>query len=91
MPGLIDARVHAAITTMNLEAMQRKPLALVPQEVRHNMELMLRRGFSTVRDAGGAPALCGCQIHLTGFSHVVDGVPALRKAAREELRRCASV
>jgi imidazolonepropionase-like amidohydrolase len=91
---------------------------------------MLRRGFTTVRDAGGAdwglaqaverglvpgprifysgrvlsqtgghgdfspreepPRLCACHIHTSGFSHVADGVPAVRKAAREELRRGAT-
>jgi imidazolonepropionase-like amidohydrolase len=90
---------------------------------------MLRRGFTSVRDAGGAdwglaqaverglirgprlffagrtlsqtgghgdfrpredaPSLCGCQILSSGFSHVADGVAAVRKAAREELRRGA--
>jgi imidazolonepropionase-like amidohydrolase len=37
-----------------------------------------------------APRLCACQIHSTGFSHVADGVAAVRKAAREELRRGAT-
>ena len=37
-----------------------------------------------------APRLCACQIHTSGFSHVADGVPAVRKAAREELRRGAT-
>jgi imidazolonepropionase-like amidohydrolase len=91
---------------------------------------MLRRGFTTVRDAGGAdhglaqaidrglirgprlfysgrvlsqtgghgdfrpldhhPTLCACQIHSSAFAHVADGVDAVRRAAREELRRGAS-
>ena len=34
-----------------------------------------------------APRLCACQIQTSGFSHVADGVAAVRKAAREELRR----
>ena len=90
---------------------------------------MLRRGFTTVRDAGGAdwglaqaverglirgprlffsgrvlsqtgghgdfspredaPRLCACSIRSSGFAHVADGVDAVRKAAREELRRGA--
>lgn len=129
MPGLIDAHVHAVITTMDLGAMAQRPVTLVAQEARRILEAMLRRGFTTVRDAGGAdwglaeaverdlihgprlfhagrvlsqtgghgdlrgrgdePDLCGCRIHTTGFSHVADGVPAVRKAAREELRRGA--
>jgi imidazolonepropionase-like amidohydrolase len=129
MPGLIDCHVHATITTMNLAAMVSRPLMLVAQEARRILEGMLRRGFTTVRDAGGAdrglaqavenglihgPRIfysgrvlsqtgghgdfrphtdevpCACQIHSTGFSHVADGVPAVRRAAREELRRGAS-
>jgi imidazolonepropionase-like amidohydrolase len=90
---------------------------------------MLARGFTSVRDAGGAdwglaqaverglirgprlfyagrvlsqtgghgdfspreepPRLCACAVRTTGFSHVADGVDAVRKAAREELRRGA--
>jgi imidazolonepropionase-like amidohydrolase len=89
---------------------------------------MARRGFTTVRDAGGAdwglaqavddglirgPRIfysghvlsqtgghgdfrprdqspCGCDIHTSGFAHVADGVPQVRRAAREELRRGAT-
>jgi imidazolonepropionase-like amidohydrolase len=91
---------------------------------------MLARGFTSVRDAGGAdwglaeaverglirgprlffsgrvlsqtgghgdfrpredaPELCACRIHSSAFSHVADGVPAVRRAAREELRRGAT-
>jgi imidazolonepropionase-like amidohydrolase len=130
MPGLIDAHVHCAITTMNLAAMTSKPATLVAHEAGRILGGMLRRGFTTVRDAGGAdwglaqavergliegprlfysgrvlsqtgghgdftpredaPRLCACQIHSTGFSHVADGVAAVRKAAREELRRGAT-
>ncbi|MCZ6462777.1 MAG: amidohydrolase family protein [Proteobacteria bacterium] len=130
MPGLIDAHVHAVITTMNLAAMLSKPVTLVAQEARVLLEAMLRRGFTTVRDAGGAdwglaqaverglvqgpriffagrtlsqtgghgdfrprddaPNLCACTIYSSGFSHVADGVDAVRKAAREELRRGAN-
>jgi imidazolonepropionase-like amidohydrolase len=130
MPGLIDAHVHATITTLNLAAMQGRPTTLVALEAGRVLEAMLRRGFTTVRDAGGADwgiaeavrrglvkgprlffsgrtlsqtgghgdftprsdtvNLCACQIHSNGFSHVADGVPAVRKAAREELRRGAT-
>jgi len=129
MPGLIDAHVHAVITTMNLAAMTQAPPTLVAFEAGRVLEGMLRRGFTTVRDAGGAdyglaeaverglvagprifysgrvlsqtgghgdfrsrgepPPACACHIHTTGFAHVADGVDAVRKAAREELRRGA--
>jgi imidazolonepropionase-like amidohydrolase len=128
MPGLIDAHVHAAITTLNLAAMAHRPTSLVALEAARVLEGMLRRGFTSVRDAGGADfglaqaverglvrgprlffagrvlsqtgghgdfrprddaPLCACAVHSTGFSHVADGVDAVRKAAREELRRGA--
>ncbi len=54
MPGLIDAHVHVTITSMNLAAMATKPVSLVAHEAGRIMEGMLRRGFTTVRDAGGA-------------------------------------
>ena len=54
MPGLIDAHVHAVITTMNLAAMTQAPPTLVAFEAGRVLEGMLRRGFTTVRDAGGA-------------------------------------
>jgi imidazolonepropionase-like amidohydrolase len=128
MPGLIDAHVHVTITSMNLSSMTSRPVTLVALEARPIMENMLRRGFTTVRDAGGADwgiaqaverglvrgprlffsgrvlsqtgghgdfrplqdgPLCACAIYSSGFSHVADGVDAVRRAAREELRRGA--
>jgi imidazolonepropionase-like amidohydrolase len=130
MPGLIDAHVHAVVTTMDLAAMESKPVTLIAQEARLVLEGMLRRGFTTVRDAGGAdwglaqavtrgliqgPRIffsgralsqtgghgdfrprsdallpCACSIQSSGIAHVADGVAAVRKAAREELRRGAT-
>ena len=126
MPGLIDAHVHAAITTMDLNAMAHRPLTRIGIETKRVLERMLRRGFTTVRDAGGLdrgvqealkagliqgprvfrsgrvlsqtgghgdtapisedPHLGTCTITTTMFSHVADGVDAVRRAAREELK-----
>jgi imidazolonepropionase-like amidohydrolase len=129
MPGLIDAHVHATITVMDIGALDRRPIMLLAQEARVVLEGMLRRGFTTIRDTGGAdhglalaverglirgprifhsgrvlsqtgghgdfrpladqPQLCACTIHSSRFAHVADGVAAVRRAAREELRRGA--
>ncbi len=126
MPGLIDAHVHAAITTMDLAAMGRRQTSWVAIETKFILEGMLQRGFTTVRDAGGLdpgitnalqrglvrgprifrsgrvlsqtgghgdsapvsehPQLCACSIRTSAFSHVADGVDAVRRAAREELK-----
>lgn len=128
MPGLIDAHMHATLTAMDLGALARKPVMVLAQEARLVLERMLRRGFTSVRDAGGAdhglaaavsrglvdgPRLffsghaisqtgghgdfrahdhdhtCACSLHAEGFSVVADGPEAVRRAAREELRRGA--
>jgi imidazolonepropionase-like amidohydrolase len=126
MPGLIDAHVHPSITTMDLAAMVRRQASWIAIETKFILEGMLRRGFTTVRDAGGLdpgianaierglikgprvfrsgrvlsqtgghgdlepvmehPQLCACSIRTTAFSHIADGVDAVRRAAREELK-----
>jgi len=54
MPGLIDAHVHAIAVAVNLGVLPDIPQSLVALEARELLEAMLRRGFTTVRDAGGA-------------------------------------
>ena len=56
LPGFIDAHVHAAITTMDLAAMGRRSPMRIGIEAKAILERMLRRGFTTVRDAGGLDA-----------------------------------
>ena len=53
LPGLIDAHVHAALTSVDLAALARRPPSRIGIEAKENLERMLRRGFTTVRDAGG--------------------------------------
>jgi imidazolonepropionase-like amidohydrolase len=126
MPGLIDAHVHPAITTLDLASMVRRQASWIAIETKFILEGMLRRGFTTVRDAGGLdagipiaierglirgprifrsgrvlsqtgghgdlepvsehPRLCACSIRTSAFSHIADGVDAVRRAAREELK-----
>jgi len=126
MPGLIDAHVHAAITTVDLAAMLRKQSSWIGIEAKFILEGMLKRGFTTVRDAGGldtgnanalergqirgprvfrsgrvlsqtgghgdfdpvdhSPGICACCIKTSYFAHIADGVDAVRRAAREELK-----
>jgi imidazolonepropionase-like amidohydrolase len=54
MPGLIDAHVHVIATTPNLGANLRLPNSLVAHRSARLMCKMLMRGFTTVRDLGGA-------------------------------------
>ena len=54
MPGLIDAHVHVIATTPNLGANLRLPNSLIAHRGARLMRNMLMRGFTTVRDLGGA-------------------------------------
>jgi imidazolonepropionase-like amidohydrolase len=130
MPGLIDAHVHAVAATPNLGLLDAMPQSLIAQYSRRFLEAALNRGFTSLRDAGGAdyglaaaierglikgPRLfysgkvlsqtgghgdlrgtderldiCPCCKGSSIFSHIVDGVDAVRAAAREELRKGAS-
>lgn len=54
MPGLIDAHVHAIAVAVNLATLTDLPMSLVALEAHELLEAMLKRGFTTVRDAGGA-------------------------------------
>jgi len=54
MPGLIDAHVHAYTPTFSLVDNDHMPPSLLASHAGAILAGMLRRGFTTVRDAGGA-------------------------------------
>ena len=54
MPGLIDCHVHAVSTTANLGENTALPSSLIAARSGHILRNMLMRGFTTVRDLGGA-------------------------------------
>jgi imidazolonepropionase-like amidohydrolase len=54
MPGLIDAHVHVIAVDAALARLAEQPLTLTSLQAARVMEGMLARGFTTVRDAGGA-------------------------------------
>lgn len=126
MPGLIDCHVHVIATVTNLGLNADLPNTLVALRSARIMRDMLMRGFTTVRDLGGAEyglvqaieeglieaprlVICGKALSQTGghtdyrgrshsrsveyyadragtLGRVVDGVDALRRAAREEFK-----
>ncbi|MBL8315069.1 MAG: amidohydrolase family protein [Rubrivivax sp.] len=130
LPGLIDAHVHVAATSHDLGGLALLPPSLVGAQASQLMAAMLRRGFTTVRDAAGAdwglqeavarglyegPRLlisvqpitqtgghadmrprgvrgemfCACAgLGLAGA--VADGVGAVRRAVREQVRQGAN-
>jgi imidazolonepropionase-like amidohydrolase len=127
MPGLIDCHVHVYLSEVDIRRMHEMPLSRIALESTRLMRDILERGFTTVRDTGGAdfgvrdavasglvqgPRLfiagrvlgptgghgdsrrrtdtsCVCCQGFDMLSHIVDGVPAVLQAAREELRRGA--
>ena len=126
MPGLIDCHVHVIAVVANLGANAMLPDSYVAAKSALVMRDMLMRGFTTVRDVGGAnqglvraveedlfPAprlvISGKALSQTGghcdfrgpyddrpgpqsgyrlgaLGRVCDGVPELRRAAREEIK-----
>src|SRR5438067_4909894 len=54
MPGLIDAHVHLLLAETNLHLLEGVPLTLLAAKGAGSAKAMLMRGFTTVRDTGGA-------------------------------------
>ncbi|MFG2848404.1 amidohydrolase family protein [Kitasatospora sp. NPDC048296] len=54
LPGLIDAHVHLLVTTLDLAAVANWTPGYLTVRALAEAERMLRRGFTTVRDVGGA-------------------------------------
>ncbi|MCA1298791.1 metal-dependent hydrolase family protein [Stappia indica] len=54
MPGLIDCHVHTIAATANLGQNAAMPSSLVAAKASRLMKDMIMRGFTTVRDLGGA-------------------------------------
>lgn len=54
MPGLIDAHIHIVLAEVNLALLSDVPLTLLAAKGSVAMRAMLMRGFTTLRDAGGA-------------------------------------
>jgi len=128
MPGLIDAHVHVIAADANLGKLDEMPRAVLYYSAKRTLERGLQRGFTSVRDAGGADygiaqaidtnmikgprlffsgkalsqtgghgdfrgyetSICQCGQGGATMSVIADGVPAVRTAAREELRRGAT-
>ena len=126
MPGLIDCHVHVIATVADLGRNAELPNTLVALRSARIMRDMLMRGFTTVRDLGGADVglvqaieeglveaprlvICGKALSQTGghtdyrgpyhardvayyrdragsLGRVVDGVDAVRRACREEIK-----
>lgn len=56
LPGLIDAHVHVTATIPDFYRLTLLPQTLIAAQAKDILGAMLMRGFTTVRDAGGADA-----------------------------------
>jgi imidazolonepropionase-like amidohydrolase len=54
MPGLIDSHVHVTLSEVNIRFLEAIPLTLMTARAARLMLGMLNRGFTSVRDTGGA-------------------------------------
>lgn len=54
MPGMIDAHFHCNSPSLNISSIERMRGSLLAQYARKYLEETLLRGFTTVREAGGA-------------------------------------
>lgn len=130
MPGLIDCHVHVTAVDADLKRNTNLPNSLVAYRALGLMRDMIHRGFTTVRDLGGADigivqaieercitaprlVICGQALSQTGghsdqrgrydtnatdfyrekigaMGRIVDGVPEMRRACREEIKAGAT-
>ncbi|MCE0488439.1 metal-dependent hydrolase family protein [Ornithinimicrobium sediminis] len=124
VPGLIDAHVHVTAGSADLSIQAEDSPYYVAAQTAANLRAMLARGFTTVRDVGGADfgiaraitegLWAGPKVHFggkalsptgghadlrgpgrqvldnhtccAGIGVVCDGVDAVRRAARDQLR-----
>src|SRR5258708_414124 len=54
MPGLIDSHVHVTLSEVNIRYLESIPLTLMTARAARLMLGMINRGFTAVRDTGGA-------------------------------------
>src|SRR5260370_34182097 len=69
MPGLIDSHVHVVLSEAVIRNMESVPLTLMTARAAELMRKMLDRGFTSVRDTGGAcwgPQEDTCKLPLAG-------------------------
>jgi imidazolonepropionase-like amidohydrolase len=128
MPGLCDAHVHCTVPVNSFVAYSKMPPSYVAYRAIPILHGMLMRGFTTVRDGGGADfglaralnegliqgprllysgkALSQTGGHgdmraaseeahddhyfVPGLGRICDGVDAVRRAARDEIRKGAA-
>jgi imidazolonepropionase-like amidohydrolase len=90
MPGLIDSHVHVFLSEVNIRALEAIPLTLMTARGAGLMRAMLDRGFTTVRDTGGADWGIRegvAQGHVPGPRLFVAGRPIGQTSGHSDSRR----
>src|SRR6185436_1586337 len=90
VPGLIDNHVHVFLSEVNIRALEAIPLTLMTARGAGLMRAMLDRGFTTVRDTGGADWGIRegvAQGHLPGPRLFVAGRPIGQTSGHSDSRR----
>lgn len=88
MPGLIDGHVHVVANSVDLTAGRQWPSYIFAQ-AGHIMRGMLDRGFTTVRDAGGADAGLVRAVEegwLTGPRLIISGLALSQTGGHGDMR-----
>nr|NIS43701.1 amidohydrolase family protein [Desulfuromonadales bacterium] len=90
LPGLIDAHVHVTANAKDLNELARLSPYLVAARAKSVLESMLMRGFTTVRDAGGADRGLARAVeegHFDGPRIFVSGLALARHGGHGDYRR----
>ncbi|MGH9475084.1 MAG: amidohydrolase family protein [Terriglobales bacterium] len=62
MPGLIDAHVHVYAASLNVGRLARTPFSYLALFAARSLRASLDRGFTTIRDVGGADVGLACAL-----------------------------
>jgi imidazolonepropionase-like amidohydrolase len=92
MPGLIDAHIHLLLSEVNLQLLSDLPLTLLTAKGAAAMRAMLMRGFTTLRDTGGADRGIKSAVELGLFEGprlFISGRPISQTGGHFDLRKRA--
>jgi imidazolonepropionase-like amidohydrolase len=90
MPGLIDVHIHLFLAEVNLALLEGMPLTLLTTKAVASARAMLMRGFTSVRDAGGADHGIKTAIEagiIEGPRVFIAGMPISQTGGHADFRR----
>lgn len=90
MPGLIDAHAHITAVEVNFGLMADMPLTLLAAKSSVMSRAMVMRGFTTIRDAGGADWGLKAAIeqgHFLGPRMFISGAPISQTGGHGDFRK----